>query len=175
MWKEKGSCRHPGLAAPHVSDSRRKRGGIGSCRDEQRESDERGSAGWEAALSWRQSLGSRCSWQKHEQNVSFCNKQSTVRQKSREIKHVPPSLAPSLYSQSLLLRSDEWNGRLRAIKRQSWATATPLLVSFCSGDLRSTLFPEESLWTISGMPNRRKLVGGGGVDYTASRNAPKHS
>lgn len=45
MWKEKGSCRHPGLAAPHVSGSSRKRGGIGSCRDEQRESDERGSAG----------------------------------------------------------------------------------------------------------------------------------
>lgn len=25
MWKEKGSCQHPGLAAPHVSDSARKR------------------------------------------------------------------------------------------------------------------------------------------------------
>lgn len=45
MWKEKGSCQHPGLAAPHVSDSSRNRGGSGSCEDEQRERDERGSAG----------------------------------------------------------------------------------------------------------------------------------
>ncbi len=45
MWKERGSCQHPGLAAPHVSDSRRKRGGSSSYEDEQRESDERGSAG----------------------------------------------------------------------------------------------------------------------------------
>ncbi len=50
-----------------------------------------------------------------------------------------PFFAPFLYLQSLLLCSDEWNGRLRAIKRQSWATAAPLLVSSCSGDLRSML------------------------------------
>lgn len=37
------------------------------------------------------------------------------------------------------------------------------------------LFPEESLWTISGMPNRREAVGGGGVDYKASRNAPQNT
>ncbi|KAG7241812.1 hypothetical protein INR49_024782 [Caranx melampygus] len=36
-------------------------------------------------------------------------------------------------------------------------------------------FPEESLWTISGMPNRRELVGEGGVVYVASRNAPPNT
>lgn len=39
----------------------------------------------------------------------------------------------------------------------------------------AVFFPEESLWTISEMPNRRELMGERGVVYKASGNASKHS
>lgn len=135
-----------------------------------------GNAGSEAAPSWRQSLGSRCSWQKRKQNVSFCNKQSVVRQRNQEIKHVPRPLDPTLYSQSPLPCSDEWNGRLRAIKRQSWATAAPLLVSFCSGDFALYTLPRgitlDHLWDAKQQRTSRR--GRRGLHGEQER-PPKHS
>lgn len=89
-----------------------------------------------------------------------------MRQKTKEQTGSP-------YLETLLLCSEEWNGRLRAQSRGSPVQQRLRSQSASTRVICALLFPEESLWTISGMPNRRKLVGGGGVDYTASGDAPK--
>ena len=123
-------------------------------------------AGLEAALSWRQSRGSRRSWQKHEQNITLCLKESRETENQREQTGSP-------YLESLLLCSEEWNGRSGAQSRGSPAQQRLRSQSAPTRVICAPLFPEESLWTSSGMPNRRALVGGGGVDSTASGDAPK--
>lgn len=59
--------------------------------------------------------------------------------------------------------------QLRGSPGQQWlrCSAAPAPV------ICALFFPEESLWTISEMPNRRKLVGERGVVCGASRNASK--
>ena len=132
-------------ATPREKERRRKkkRGEAAGCEDEQRESDERGSTGWEPAPSWRRSPGSRCKLTGTQAKCQFL--QQTVHgdregEKPEEMKRASPSVAPSsfiykVFSFALMNETKDYAqlrgspGRRRLL----------LLVSSCSADLRSIL------------------------------------
>lgn len=63
----------------------------------------------------------------------------------------------------------------RTIKRQSCVQQRLRSQSASTRVICAPLFPEESLWTISGMPNRRKLVGGGRRGLHGERRRPQNT
>lgn len=152
-----------------------KRRGICSCRDERRDSDEKGTQ--DQKLHWvGDSPSDQGAADKNASKMSFfaTNSPWWGRETRRSNTFHVPSI--QLFIHKVLFRAQmnetEDYAQLRGSPgqqrlRSSSASARVIL--------RSILFPEESLWTISGMPNSRELVGGGGVDYTENRNAPPNT
>lgn len=90
-------------------------------------------AGLEAALSWRQSRGSRRSWQKTRVKYHFVQQRVRWDRKPKRTNRFP------LFRKSAPLLRRMKRKITRTIKRQSCATAAPLPVSVYPGDLRSSL------------------------------------